>query len=637
MNADPQRVTRVIVYVALAALIAAAYWRVPFHEFVNYDDPLYVTDSAITQAGITWDGTRWALTDTSSGNWHPLTRIAHMADSELFGLNPAGHHVVSVLWHIAATLILLYVLTSMTGAFWPSAFVAALFGLHPLHVESVAWISERKDVMSAVCWFAAMGLYARYVRKPSFIRYVAVAIVLAIGLMVKAMLVTLPCVFLLLDVWPLRRFDDAPGSLPRRAAMLIAEKLPLFVLVAIHAAITMQTQRIAMTPTSTIPFAQRAANAVFAYTAYVGQTFWPAKLAVFYPYAPLDGLMVQAIALGVILAIITIITLILIRRAPYLAVGWLWFLGALVPVIGLVQVGLQSHADRYTYIPSVGLFIAAAWLGAAFIKSRPALKKPMAAAAMLIVAACTITTENQTRHWKNSFTLFQHALAVTDDNPIAENNVANEYLERGDIVEARRHFEQAVEIGERLGWKNIAARGHFGLGRIAEAEGDLAAAELHYIDARVGDGAYSEAHNNLAGIYMVWGQRELERGKRDRGLKFFESALALTEQALKHDPDNYEAALNAAFLYQFIGDQRKNQEYYQAAASLYERAIDHAEPVATVYLNYSQVLAHLGQWDEAIRRVERAIELDPANPVAQEALLRYLTQAETKTEPDDDA
>ena len=644
MNANPNKTTRATVYGALALLIVAAYWETPFHDFVNYDDPLYVTDSPITQAGITWEGIRWAFTDTSSGNWHPLTRIAHMVDCELFGLNPAGHHVINVAWHIVATLILLSVLTSMTGAFWPSAFVAALFGLHPLHVESVAWISERKDIMSAVCWFAAMGLHARYARNPSVVRYIPVAIMLAIGLMFKAMLVTLPCVLLLLDIWPLHRFGRDHGSLARCGARLVAEKLPLFILVAIHAVITVQTQRIAMTPTNTIPLIQRVANAMFAYSAYVGQVFWPAKLAVFYPYSPLDDSMLQAIVLGAILIVITMTTLVLVRRAPYLAVGWLWFLGTLVPVIGLVQVGLQSRADRYTYIPSVGLFIAAAWLGAAVLKTRPGLKKPITAGAIAAVVICAVLTTLQTRYWKDTFSLFQHALAVTDDNPVAENNVGSEYLRRGDPEQARRHFEQALEISERFDWKNIAARAHFGLGRIAEDEGDLKSAEKHYIDARVGDGAYSEAHNNLAGIYMVWGQHAFESGDRDKGLTFFDSALALTEQALEHDPDNYEAALNAAFLYQFLGDQRELPDYYRSAALLYQTAIDHAEPMPAVYYNYSLVLARLGQYGEAIRQVERAIELDPAYKDAQEARLRYLTQQpvnhsspETETGSNDDA
>ncbi len=617
---------RAAVCAGLTLLIAAAYWQTPFHGFVNYDDPLYVTDSPITQAGITWDGIRWAMTDTSSGNWHPLTRMAHMLDCQLFGLNPAGHHVMNVLWHIAATLLLLFVLAEMTGSFWPSAFVAALFGLHPLHVESVAWISERKDVMSAACWFAAMGLYAKYSRNPSALRYAAVAMALAIGLMAKAMLVTLPCVLLLLDLWPLRRFDNVT-NLPRRAAVLFAEKIPLFAIVAGHAAITFQTQRIAMTPTGTNPMAQRLGNAVFAYGAYLGQTFWPTKLAVFYPYLPREHEMLQLGLLIALLAAITVGTLLLIRRAPYLCVGWLWFLGTLVPVIGIVQVGLQSRADRYMYIPSVGLFIAVAWLAAAMLQARPAMRKPLATAAISIVIACTIMTAYQSRYWTNTFSLFQHALAVTEDNLIAHTNVANEYLLQGDHEQARIHFEKAVEIGARYDWKNTAARAHFGLGELAEAAGDLGAAESHYIDARVNDGSFSEAHNNLAGVHMEMGRIALARGDTAECNTLFGAALQEAELALQHDPDNHQAAANAAYLYQHFANQENNIELFKTSAALYQQALPHFDQIPSMHYNYSLVLAKLGRFDEAIREAERAIALDANFEAAKTSLRQYRTEA----------
>jgi len=630
MNSNPDRRTRATIYLALTILIAVAYWQTPFHEFVKYDDTLYVTDSPITQAGITWDGLRWAMTDTSSGNWHPITRMAHMLDCELFGLNPAGHHVMSVLWHIAATLLLLSVLASMTGAFWPSAFAAALFGLHPLHVESVAWISERKDVMSAVCWFAAMGLYTNYTRKPSIIRYAAVAIMLAIGLMVKAMLVTLPCVLLLLDIWPLRRFDDTE-SIPKRSMVLIAEKIPLFAIGAGHAAIMMQTQRIAMTPTSVIPLDQRVINSVFAYWAYLGQTFWPTKLAVFYPYPPRDDSVVQALLLFAALIVVTLVVLSLLRRAPFLTVGWLWFVGTLVPVIGFVQVGLQSRADRYTYLPSVGLFIAAAWLGAAAITARPAIRKPVIAAASIIICACTAFTMLQSRHWKDTFSLFQHAIAVTEDNLIAHTNIASEYVLRGDHDRARQHFNQAVEIGTRFDWKNTTARAHFGLGEIAEAEDDLPGAERHYINARVADGSFSGAHNNLAGIYMEWGQSAYNAGNKEKGEELYEGALRATQLAIEHDPENYQAVLNAAFLYQHFGMDQNDMEFLNMSDSLYRTALPHFDHLSSAHYNYSQVLARLGRNQRAIQQVERALELDPDYEEAKIALIQYQSRKTQRT------
>jgi Tfp pilus assembly protein PilF len=630
MNSNPNKRTRAATYLALTIFIAVAYWQTPFHGFVEYDDTLYVTDSPITQAGITWAGIRWAMTDTSSGNWHPITRLAHMLDCELFGLNPAGHHVMSVLWHIAATLLLLAVSASMTGAFWPSAFAAALFGLHPLHVESVAWISERKDVMSAVCWFAAMGFYASYARKPSILRYAAVAIMLALGLMTKAMLVTLPCALLLLDIWPLRRFEDTEQeprrsilAIPLRGAVLIAEKIPLFAIVAGHSVIMMQTQRIAMTPTSTMPFDQRLVNAVFAYFAYLGQTFWPAKLAVYYPYPLRDDSTVQAFILFAVLMAITFATLCSIRRAPYLAVGWLWFLGTLVPVIGLVQVGLQSRADRYTYIPSIGLFVAVAWLGAAAVKARPAMRKPIIAAALITVCVCTGLTMAQSRHWKDTFSLFKHAIAVTDDNLIAHINVANEYLLQGDHDQARHHFERAVEIGTRYDWKNTVARAHFGLGQIAEAEDDLRAAEGHYIDARVADGSFSGAHNNLAGVHMEMGRRAINAGNIEDGEELYEGALRETQLAIRHNPDNFGAALNAAFLLQHFGMQKNDMELLATADTLYRSALPHFDHLPSVHYNYSLVLERLGQINRAIKQAERAIELDPNYDEAKAALIQY--------------
>jgi len=626
MISNPDSRTRAAVYITLTILIAVAYWQAPFHEFVNYDDPLYVTDSPITQAGITWDGIRWAITDTSSGNWHPLTRMAHMLDCELFGLNPAGHHVMSVLWHIAATLLLLLVLTSMTGAFWPSAFAAALFGLHPLHVESVAWISERKDVMSAVCWFAAMGLYTQYTRKPSAPRYAAVALMLAVGLLVKAMLVTLPCALLLLDVWPLRRYENTTQTLPRRAVMLIAEKIPLFAVVAGHAAITLQTQRMAMTPTSTVPIVQRLANAEFAYFTYLGQTFWPTNMAVFYPHPPREDAIVHGVLLFVLLVVITMVTLMMLRRAPYLAMGWLWFLGTLVPVIGIVQVGLQSRADRYMYIPSVGIFIGLTWLGAAATKSRPAIRLPVGMGAIAIVLVCTGLTAQQSRHWQNTLSLFEHALAVTDDNLIAHLQIANEQLDRDDHDQAQHHFEQAVVIGARYDWKNTAARAHFGLGQIAEAKGDLGAAERHYIDARVGDGSFSEAHNNLAGVHMEMGRIAFESGDPDSGEKLYASALRAVTFALEHDPTNHEAELNGAFLYQHFGGQADDVALFERAATLYRSALPHFDDSPGLHFNYSLVLQRLGRIDDAILQAERALALDPNFAAAKHSLTEYRDQ-----------
>jgi protein O-mannosyl-transferase len=621
MVAAPERNVRIAVYAALAGLIAAAYWQTPFHDFVDYDDTLYVTAEPMAQRGITLEGIRWAFTDTSSGNWHPLTRLAHMLDCELFGLNPAGHHVMSVLGHIAATLLLLGVLHGMTSAFWPSAFAAALFGLHPLHVESVAWISERKDVMSAICWFAAMGLYTRYVRNPSVVRYVAVAMALAIGLMFKAMLVTLPFVLLLLDFWPLCRWDALDKTAVKRTAWLVLEKVPLFLIVIAHAFITYQSQSLARSTMDAIPLKQRTLNAIISYDEYRRDTLFPMGLAAFYPFPFGDDLAGRALASGGLLVVITVFIVWFWRHVPYLLVGWFWFLGTLVPVIGLVQVGLQARADRYMYIPSVGLFIAIAF-AFAHVGVRPQWRKPAAGLVAGIVVACAIASAVQSRYWSDTLTLFERALAVTDDNLIAHTNVASEYAERGDTEKAREHFGAAIAIDERQPWGAVAANAYFGLAQLDEQAGDFVAAEKNYLAARNRKPEWSEANNNLAGVYMAMGDRAARDGDVESRAKLFRTAMALAEEALKQDPNNHAAMLNLAYLCQHFGEQTGENRWFVDAASFYERALPHTAPSAPIHYNFSLVLHRLGRTDEAIGEAERAVALDPKYTEAESFLER---------------
>ena len=414
----------------LALLTLAVYLPVLANGFTRFDDPYYVTRNAWVKAGLTWDGFVWALGANVASNWHPLTLLSHMLDVELFGMDPLGHHLTSLLLHTASTVLLFEVLRRMTGEVWRSAAVAALFAVHPTHVESVAWVAERKDVLSGLFWMLTLLAWERWVRQPSRKRYAAVALFLAAGLLSKPMVVTLPCVLLLLDVWPLKR------------GIRIKEKLPLFGLVAASCLVTVIAQSGAIGLASRFPMKFRLANAVLSYVAYVGKTVLPTKLAVFYPMP--SEFPAWKVAGAVLLLLV--LTALAFKLGRYAVVGWLWFLGTLVPVIGIVQVGGQAFADRYTYLPTIGLFLIAAWA-----LPRWALWVPL--------IALSIVTSFQIRHWENSETLFRHAAAVTERNFIAHLNLAQIHAERGDRAEALEHFRITLSIRPTM-WQAQASLGN---------------------------------------------------------------------------------------------------------------------------------------------------------------------------------
>lgn len=424
----------------LALLTLAAYLPVLANGFIRFDDPLYVTRNAWVKAGLTWDGFVWALTANVASNWHPLTLLSHMLDCELFGMDPLGHHLTSLLLHTASAVLLFEALRRMTGSVWRSAAVAALFALHPTHVESVAWVAERKDVLSGFFWMLTLLAWERYVREPSPKRYAAVALFLAAGLLSKPMVVTLPFVLLLLDVWPLRR------GIPWK--IRVKEKLPLFALVAASCLVTVIAQSGAIGMASRFPMKLRLANAVLSYVAYLGKTLLPTKLAVFYPM-PAEFPAWKVAGAALLLAALTVLAF---KAGRYAAVGWLWFLGTLVPVIGIVQVGGQSMADRYTYIPTIGLFLIAAW------------GWPRRAGWVLapVLLALAIGTRLQIRHWEDSETLFRHAAAVTERNFIAHLNLAQIHAERddyGDRGRALEHFRITLSIRPTM-WQAQASLGN---------------------------------------------------------------------------------------------------------------------------------------------------------------------------------
>jgi tetratricopeptide (TPR) repeat protein len=427
-----------LIYLTLILATFAVYAQVINFDFVNYDDALYTTENLNVRQGLTTQGLQWALTSRLTGNWHPLTWVSHMLDCQLFGLDSGWHHLHNVLLHALAAVMLCIFLQRATGTRWRSALAALLFALHPLHVESVAWVAERKDVLSACFWFLTLWLYVRYTERPGTGRYLAVVLGFCLGLMAKPMVVTLPLVLLLLDYWPLARFG-------RKA---IWEKLPLLGLSGAASAIAYLAQKYAGAVNDAVkalPLEARLANATHSYSLYILKTLWPARLAVFYPY-PRDFAFLPLLAEGFVLAAVTAGVIVLRRRAPYLLMGWGWFVVTLVPVIGLVQVGGQAHADRYMYIPMVGLLVMMIW-GAAEVLEKLRAKRlaiPLAAAACLASAVlCWI----QVRYWRDSETLFRHALAVTNDNSVANHNLGSYLMASpGRLSEALPYLENAVRI-----------------------------------------------------------------------------------------------------------------------------------------------------------------------------------------------
>ena len=445
------------VLLALILLTGIVFSPVAHFDFINLDDDAYVTANATVQKGLTPEGIAWAFMTMQVSNWHPFTWLSHMLDCQLFGLRPGDHHMVNLILHILAAAALFLVLARMTGTFWNSAFVAALFAIHPLHVESVAWIAERKDVLSGLMWMLTLAAYAQYAQRPGWTRYLLVILFFVIGLLSKPMIVTLPFVLLLLDYWPLRRFDVSNwvGSI-RTLTRLVLEKTPLIALSAASCVITViaQSQGGSLASTEMFPFHIRLANAVVSYVMYIVKTFYPVGLAVFYPHPGPSLPAWQIIGAACVLIAVTVAAILLMRRFPYLLVGWLWYLGTLAPVIGLVQVGGQAMADRYTYIPLIGLFIMLTWglrdfgswilaLGLGQKCETRALHFAVPAGAVTLLLS--VLTAFQASYWRDSVTLFEHALRVTEHNSVAHNNLGTALMDRGRYDEAAIHFLKAFE------------------------------------------------------------------------------------------------------------------------------------------------------------------------------------------------
>jgi len=507
--------------VAVAALLLIAstllvYAPIQDFQFINYDDNLYVTNNPWVKQGLTWQSAHWAMTTMEAAFWHPLTWLSHMLDTQLFGLNPAGHHVTNLLLHIANVLLLFVVLQQMTGAVWRSALVAALFALHPLNVESVAWVSQRKTVLSTMFWLLTLLAYVGYVRKPGWERYLGMMGIFVLGLMAKPMLVTLPCVLLLLDYWPLGRLGKDPKEFWERLPKLAAEKLPLFIPVAAASALAIQAQAQmgAISSWQGLSLEIRVANAVLAYGLYLKKMVWPTNLAVFYPH-PGSSLEAGPVALAALLLVgLSLGLWWQYRRSPYLVVGWLWYLGTLVPVSGLIQVGGHAMADRYAYVPLMGLFIILVWGTADLAQTLHLPKAWLLGAGLCVVIVLIGTVRLQLSHWRNSFTLFQHALESTEKNHMAHSNLGIAFLDRNDLDQAIGHFHEALEI------KPTHAGVHTNLSIALRRKGMLDEALEHSVRSVQINPDLAEAHNNL-GISLF------QKGRVEEALQEFRKALDL--------------------------------------------------------------------------------------------------------------
>jgi Flp pilus assembly protein TadD len=598
----PSLAMRIALGAAVVALTLAALWTVTGNDFINLDDGIYIQDNDAVRQGLTMAGLRFAFTSTAGSNWHPLTWLSHMLDVQLFGLNPGMHHLMGLLIHALNTGLLFAVLAAATGSVWPSAFVAALFGVHPLHVESVAWASERKDLLAGLFWILGLGAWVRYARHPSAGRYAAAAACLILGLLSKPMAVTLPFVFLLMDWWPLGRWNPAGAApapfrdaAPRNAARLLIEKVPLLLLSAAGSAVTWWAQKGAGSAFfgESLPLGVRLANALASAGRYLVMTVWPAGLAVFYPHPgtappfPVWGgalLFLLAATLGALRAA---------RNERAVAMGWFLYLGTLVPVIGIVQVGSQAMADRYTYLPLIGVFIALAWGGMALVGRFPAARLPLAALATASVIASAALAHVQAGYWKDSERIFSRAQAVTRRNWTAENGLGIVLAARGDLAGAIARFRRAIEYHPRY------PEAWFNLGAVSEALGRRGEAVEAYRAAVRIFASYTAAQNSLATALVREGR--------------LDDAIVHYRASLKAFPPQVMTRVNLGHVLALTGD-------LNGAETVLREAVALDPSVPEVWTVLGNVLAAEERTDEASAAFREALRIRPGDSVAQAGL-----------------
>jgi hypothetical protein len=497
----------ILICLVLTILTVITFWSLKDCGFINFDDDIYVYKNAYVQSGLNWNSIGQAFSSELvkiSANWHPVTWLSLMLDYQIFGLNPQGFHLMNLLFHVMNTILLFLILRRMTKTLWPSAFVAVVFAIHPLHVESIAWIAERKDVLSTFFWMLTMGAYSYYVEHPGLRRYSLVFLFFVLGLMAKPMLITLPFVLLLLDYWPLQRFGEIKPTDPEYKCSLIFpllwEKVPLFVLIILSSIVTYVAQGGAVASIKALSLVVRIGNAFVSYIAYMGKMIWPSNLAVFYPHTELF-VSWQVLGSVSLLIVITLLVIWRAKRSPYLTTGWLWYIGTLVPVIGIVQAGGQAMADRYTYIPLIGLFIMVAWGVPELLRKWNHRKEILLTSSVLSILCLSIITWTQVGHWQNNFTLYDHTLKVTDNNFFIYTNRGVAYNGLGNYRQAIDDCSRAIEInpGYALAYTNRGIA-YSNLGNYKQAIEDYGRA----IEIKPG---YALAYTNRGFVYLTHGDK----------------------------------------------------------------------------------------------------------------------------------
>lgn len=589
----------IVVCLIIVITSLVVYWQVRNHDFINLDDGSYILNNPHVREGLTLEGFTWAFSFPGFDYWHPLTWVSHMLDCHLYGLKPGMHHQISMILHIVNSMLLFLAFKRMTGSVWRSAFVSLLFALHPLNVESVVWLAERKNVLSSFFWLLTMLIYIYYTKRPNFYKYLLIFFVFGLGLMSKPMLVTLPFVLLLLDYWPLCRFKLPPldsgqeirttiksGFQYLLILRLVLEKIPLLALSVIGIFLSsLSLQRLGiLISTTTVPMKLRISNAVVSYVSYVSKAIWPHNMAVFYPY-PQTLPLWQVAGSGLLLGFISILVIRAVRSKPYLTVGWLWYIGTLVPAIGLVQAGLwPAVADRFAYIPFIGLFILIAW-GVPDLVSRCSFKEiKLTTAAAALLAILMATSFLQVRYWRNSIVLFEHALEVTDSNHVAHHKLGEAFEAQDRADEAVRHYSEALNL------KPDFLATHLNLGIILRKEGKLNGAEKHLSKVLSFKPDFAEAHNEL-GITL----KEQSR---------FDAAVRHYLEALRIRPNYSHAHNNLGIALALQGDDKEAIYHFNEALRIDSSYSD-------AYFNLGKIFSHQGKVQEAIHYYRKALYYNP--------------------------
>ena len=587
---------------AIVTLTVVAYEPIRHNDFVNYDDDKYITKNPEVTGGITWQSVTWAFTKFHSSNWHPLTWLSHMLDCEIYGLNPVGHHITNVLIHTVNSILLFWLLTRITGAIWASGFAAAVFALHPVHVESVAWAAERKDVLSGLFWILTILAYVRYTERLDFKRYAVVLLTFVLGLLSKPMIVTLPFVLVLLDYWPLERVEWGHNGIHSASSKeilghkvtvgrLIVEKIPLLALSAISSVVTIISQRSggAIVELEKVPVYYRIANAFISYINYIYKTIWPSRLAVIYPHFQIN-IPIAKTLLCVLVFVIATVIIIRGHRRKYLTVGWLWYVGTLVPVIGLVQVGSQAMANRYMYIPMAGLLIIICWAVKDLIANRPRLRIVTVISAAIVLLSTTMLTRMQVSRWQNSLTLFDYTLKSTENNFMAENNYGKALYDAGRFDDAELHLNNSIRIYPSCFDTRV------NLGKTLITLGKLKEAEECFNELLT-------RYKNSPAAYYYLGLAYSYQGKFNDAIKCFNKVTST-------DPDYENAQKRTGIAMLATGRINEASECF---AKLLRKNDNSAE------INYNMALAESLQqkYDDTIRHLKRVLVLDPNYPGAR--------------------